>query len=83
MDDLTYCNPGLNGNICLNVNIRKNGTNFIEINSEGYLTINLLKAVRTHETPGYCEEHMVFVANMIAEEEEVSLAARRQQFMKA
>jgi hypothetical protein len=76
MDELTYCDEGLTGILCMDQELGSKSMDLIVLNGEGRYAINLLNVIRTHEQDGYCEECTIKLAQQIMCEEEDNFITR-------
>lgn len=78
MEELTYCEEGLTGVLCMDQQITPKSMDLIVLNNEGRYAISLLNVMRVHEQDGYCETCMERIAYEIMCEEDSLLMTRNE-----
>ena len=78
MEELTYCDEGLTGVLCMDQQLTSKSMDLIVLNNEGRYAISLLNVMRVHEQDGYCETCMERIAYEIMSEEDSLLMTRNE-----
>lgn len=76
MDELTYCDEGLSGILCMDQQLGRKNLDLIVLNSDNKYAINLLSVMKVHEQEGYCEQCTIDLINEVMRQEELNVLTR-------